>query len=88
MSGGQLSQKRDARQAAVENRLYSLGAALARLEHDELRVRQAIDRSESLRDLLGPVLEDYRIVMRSIRAAQEKLARDFEDGQASLWEVD
>jgi len=82
---GQLSKNADSRQALVENRLYSLGAALAILEHDELRVRQAIARREEMRDLLTPVLHDIERVRDSILAAQTLLGCEFQAGQANNW---
>jgi plasmid stability protein len=84
---GQLSRSADARQASVEDRLYSLGTALAILEHDELRVRQAISRREEMRELLTPVLTDIERVRRSILAAQAQLGHEFQAGQANNWDA-
>jgi hypothetical protein len=85
---GQLSQVQDMRQEQVENRLSNLGAALALLEHDGLRVRQAIDREtlNNLEGLLGPVLEDLELVKAWIRRAQDHLRAGWEDGQENRWE--
>ena len=47
MPKGQLSQNADGAQRSVEDPLALLGAVLARVEHDTLRVKQAIRRAAS-----------------------------------------
>lgn len=85
---GQLSRMQDLRQDAVESRLSSLGAALALLEHDALRVQQAIHRQSGIEALLSPVLEDIQRVTHAIRAAQSLLREDWEIGQENRWNDD
>lgn len=82
---GQLSQIADEKQAQVEAELSSLGVALALLEHDRIRICQAIGRHAGLLDLLGPVIQDLERVSRAIAGAQETLRDDWERGQEERW---
>ncbi len=84
MSKGQLSRLANAGQESVENPMFSLGVALALLEHDMLRVRQAIRRC-GLDDLLSPVLNDYDQITRELRHLQTVLRSSWEDGQSKRW---
>jgi hypothetical protein len=84
MTKGQLSRKASRRQAQVENPMALLAGMLAMLEHDSLRVRQAIRRT-GLHDLLAPVLEDHRVMACNIRAIQSYLRDLWEDGQDDRW---
>jgi hypothetical protein len=81
---GQLSQDADRRQAAVEDPLALLGSVLLRLEHDNLRVRQAMRRA-GLADLLGPVVADHALIRAQIRLIQDELRALWDAGQASRW---
>ena len=87
---GQLTRLQDSRQALVENRLGNLGTALALLEHDALRDKQAIRREPvpeaSLEELLGPVLEDLDLVRAWIRRAQAGLHETWKAGQEIRWD--
>jgi len=80
----QISRDADQRQAAVEDPLAALGAALALIEHDQLRVRQAIRRS-GMDDLLVPVLEDYARISAAIQRTQRALRANWEAGQGERW---
>lgn len=79
-----LSEASNGRQERVENALALLGTSLLRLDHDDLRVLQAIDRS-GLNDLLGPVIDDHRQVRLNLRQVQKLLREIWDDGQASRW---
>ena len=81
----QLNKRAACQQEEIENLLAALGGALLRLRHDSLRVRQAIARS-GLKDLLDPVLDDHEIIQMAIRAAQQHLKTDWDDGQQRRWE--
>ena len=82
---GQLSRKADRRQANVETPMGLIGVTLARLEHDSLRVNQAIRRT-GLHDLLGPVLEDHQRIANDLRQVQRYLREIWEEGQAVRWQ--
>lgn len=82
---GQLSRPASERQEAVEIPLSTLGTILALLEHDSLRVHQAIERS-GLDDLLGVVLEDHALIARNIRKVQARLRELWEAGQERRWD--
>lgn len=84
MTKGQLSKQADHRQEQVENPLALLGSALALLEHDTLRVRQAIRRG-GMDDLLSPVVEDHTLIAQYLRRAQKHLRRLWDDGQERRW---
>ncbi len=84
MTKGKLSQKADRRQAQIENALALMGGAVARLEHDSLRVRQAIRRT-GLHHLLDIVVEDHLRIADDLRKAQAELKGIWEDGQQSRW---
>lgn len=81
----QLSKKRSDRQEHIENSMALIGASIARLDHDSLRVRQAIRRS-GLNDLLGRVLEDHEEIKKSLRLAQDNLREIWDDGQRDHWD--
>jgi hypothetical protein len=81
---GQLSRKADRRQAQVENPLALLGTALALLEHDTLRVRQAIRRG-GMDDLLSPVVEDHRLIAQYLKTTQGHLRALWDEGQGKRW---
>lgn len=84
MTKGQLSRKADRRQERVENPMALLAGMLAMLEHDSLRVRQAIRRT-GLHDLLDPVLEDHKEMRCKICTIQRYLRDLWDDGQANRW---
>jgi hypothetical protein len=86
MTKGQLSRKADARQARVEDALALLGSVLFLLEHDTLRVHQAIRRT-GLEELLGQVIDDHDRIACNIRAAQGRLREIWDDGQENRWEA-
>ena len=86
MTKGQLTYQSDKNQAGVETRLSSLGVALALLEHDRLRITQAIGRHAGLLDLLGPVIADIERVRLAICCAQADLRGEWEEGQKRRWE--
>ncbi len=81
---GQLSQDADRRQAAVEDPLALLGSVMLRLEHDNLRVRQAMRRA-GLADLLGPVVADHALIQEQIQSIQAALRALWDDGQERRW---
>ena len=80
----QLNRKKDERQQRIENDLARMGAALARLEHDKIRVENAIEVTGKM-DLLGPILHDLDLVVRAIRANQQALRDEWEKGQKTGW---
>lgn len=82
---GQLSRTQDERQDRIERPLAAAGRSLALLEHDGLRVSQAIDRHSSLVHLLEPVLDDLEEIQNAIREIQELLREEWERGQACRW---
>jgi len=84
MTKGKLSRKADCRQEAVENPLALLGSALALLEHDTLRVRQAIRRG-GMDDLLSPVVEDHALIAQYLIRIQRQLRRIWDQGQEQRW---
>lgn len=86
MTKGKLSKKANHNQSRVENPMALLGSMLARLEHDSLRVRQAIRRNRDLHDLLGRVLEDHERISTDIRDLQGQLRKLWEDGQTRRWD--
>jgi len=81
---GKLSDSADQRQEKIENPLALIGATLARLDHDSLRIRQAIKRA-GLADLLSPVLDDHRQIAGDLRKVQAYLRDIWEEGQDSRW---
>jgi hypothetical protein len=83
---GKLTYQSDSRQAEIENPLANLGVALALLEHDRLRIRQAVGRYAGLLDLLGPVISDLDCVSRAITKAQANLRGEWERGQEERWQ--
>ncbi|MDR3572884.1 MAG: hypothetical protein P4L50_03400 [Anaerolineaceae bacterium] len=84
MTKGQLDTDSDNRQNRVEGALSTLGTTLALLEHDMIRVRQAIRRS-GLTDLLTPVLDDYELLSKRIHCIQCDLRGQWDAGQKSRW---
>ena len=84
MAKGQLSRKANKRQQNVENSMALIGVSLTRLEHDNLRIRQAIDRC-GLADLLGPVIDDHQRISRNLLKIQNFLREVWEDGQNRRW---
>lgn len=84
MTRGQLSRDANHRQQRVENSLALIGVSLIRLEHDSLRVRQAMDRC-GMDDLLEPVLEDHQRVSKNLRKIQNLLHEIWNDGQSARW---
>lgn len=82
---GQLSRVQDSNQQSVENQMSNLGVALALLEHDEMRVRQAIARHDGLLELLLPVLQDLNRITQSIRHTQDLLRQTWDSGQNRNW---
>lgn len=85
MTKGQLSQEADRRQEAVEDPLALLGAVRMRLEHDSLRVRQAMRRA-GLADLLGPVIDDHALIREQLEKIQAALRALWDDGQSRRWD--
>jgi len=85
MVKGKLGAKQDMRQQEVEGVMASLGVALALLDHDRLRLQQAIRRAR-LDDLLGPVLEDYSLIVDNLHILQAALRNVWEQEQARRWE--
>ncbi len=81
---GRLSALQDAYQGRVEDELSALGVAIALLEHDMIRVRQAIARS-GLSDLLGPVLADYERIYDRLRRIQADIGPEWQAGQKDRW---
>jgi len=81
----QLNRSQNERQSRREAQLGALGILLAILDHDELRIRQAVQRTGEER-LLGPVLEDFRRARREIIALQDQLRIDWEMKQKTRWE--
>ncbi len=81
----QLKRNQDERQSRHEAQLGALGIVLAILEHDELRIRQAVQRTGEDR-LLLPVLEDFRRARCEISALQARLREDWERKQKTGWE--
>ena len=86
MTKGLLSNQADRLQESVEDPLFSLGVALALLDHDLLRIHQAIE-SEHAGELLDPVIEDLDLVARSIRDAQIFIGKVWNKGQESRWKL-
>ena len=84
MTKGMLSRDGNSRQERIENALALLGTSLLRLEHDNLRVQQAINRT-GLDDLLSPVIDDHRQVKLNLRHVQKLLREIWDDGQANRW---
>jgi len=82
---GQLTRKAGKRQERVENPLALLGAILVLLEHDALRINQAIHRT-GFDDLLGPVLDDFEAIRCKIGAVQRHLREIWDEGQQNRWE--
>lgn len=81
----QLSAPQDSRQGDVEENLARLGRARALLEHDSIRVKQAIDREEDLDHLLEPVIIDVIDAIRHIQEVQKSLRKVWENGQQNHW---
>jgi hypothetical protein len=81
---GQLNKDADRRQQGIENPMFLIGSILATLDHDSLRVRQAIRRT-GLDELLGPVLDDHESMRCKLRAIQAYLRLIWEDGQENNW---
>lgn len=84
MTKGQLSRRADNSQEQIENPLALLGSALALLEHDTLRIRQAIRRG-GLDDLLSPVIDDHTLIAQYLRKTQNHLREIWEAGQDRRW---
>ncbi len=80
----QLAQAQDARQDLLELHLANLGIALALIEHDTFRVRQAIERTGS-QELLDPVLADADRIRQAIVAAQDQMSQIWALGQEMGW---
>lgn len=87
MAKGQLTRKAGKRQERVENPLALLGAILVVLEHDALRINQAIHRT-GLNDLLGPVLVDFDTIRCKVDAIQRYLRDIWDEGQQNRWDDD
>lgn len=83
---GQLTRMQDDRQDQVETALANLARVMALLDHDSLRVDQAIRRHGSLSDLLGPVLDDIEDHRVSLRRVQDLLRDRWDAGQAGRWD--
>jgi hypothetical protein len=82
---GQLGKSQDIRQSAVENPLSTLGTMLALLEHDRLRICQAVGRHAGLLELLAPVIGDIDRMSAAIREIQCGMKEDWESGQKKRW---
>lgn len=80
----QISRKADKKQSDTESSLGSLGVVRAILEHDELRIRQALRRSGE-KGLLEPVLEDFKRARIEIERVQQVLVEAWQSGQKSGW---
>lgn len=85
MTKGQLSKRAEHRQGAVEDPLALLGSVRMRLEHDSLRVRQAMRRA-GLADLLGPVIEDHALIRVQLELIQAALRTLWDEGQSRRWD--
>jgi len=81
---GRLSAEADEAQQAIENPLAVLGAIRILLAHDDLRIRQAIQRT-GLRELLEPVLEHHERIAAALDRLQEPLAEVWREGQEKRW---
>lgn len=80
----QINRDADRRQSQAESSLGGLGILRAILEHDELRIRQAIRRTGERR-LLEPVLEDFVRARQEIAQIQDALSGEWRSGQESGW---
>ncbi len=81
---GKLKDVSDERQSEVENPLARLGVILALLDHDLLRVQQAIRRG-GLDELLGPVASDLLRIRKDICQVQVFIREIWERGQKERW---
>lgn len=82
---GQLGKLQDIRQSAVENPLSTLGVMLALLEHDRLRITQAVGRHAGLLELLAPVIGDIDRMRAAILQIQGGMKEEWESGQKKRW---
>lgn len=81
----QLTNKQDSRQKLVESRIGDLGVMIALLEHDNLRIQQAIDRT-GVDDLLRPVLADHCKLIQAIQRVRRDFGEIWKLGQKMRWE--
>jgi hypothetical protein len=72
------------RQRRVEILLGRMGVMMAILDHDTLRVNQAIRRT-GLTDLLSPVIDDHHQIRKNLEALQQELSEIWTSGQAAKW---
>jgi ribosomal protein L29 len=72
---GKLGHEEEARRAAIEDALSSLGCVEAKRELLELRTQQAIRRDSSLRPLLEPQLELIDEIYRNVGRASTCLGQ-------------
>lgn len=84
MTKGKLSKRSDFQQQIIEGALCGLGVAIALLDLDQVRIKQAIKRT-GLKDLLLPVLDDHQQIKDSIHSMQNTLREVWNNGQNNRW---
>jgi hypothetical protein len=85
MTKGKLKANPDLKQSNVEGLMGTVAVSLVLLDHDRLRIEQAIRRA-GLADLLQPVVIDYLRISQNLKSVQETLRGEWESGQLSRWE--
>jgi hypothetical protein len=81
----QIKRHADRDQQRVEETLGRIATILVLLEHDGLRVHQAIKRA-GLADLLSPVIDDHHRIKTNLLQIQKDLSDIWEQGQSRRWE--
>lgn len=84
---GRLTLESEARRDEVEAALFSLGAAITRLDEAALRGQQAIRRTPLVGEVLAPALEQIGAARREIRTARKVLIDLWSRQQNRRWRI-
>jgi hypothetical protein len=80
-----LTNESEASRDDVELALFALGFSLDLLEEGELRIRQAIQRTALVADVLDPALDRLEMVRRQVKMARGVVRELWRTGQAGKW---
>lgn len=88
MKQGRLTNEGESDRDSVELALFALGFSLDLLEEGELRIRQAMQRTALVTDVLDPALDRLEMVRQQVRMARGVVKELWRTGQAGKWKRD